>query len=224
MATHSTSANERAPNFDRIARAYKWMEYISFGRILERCRFAQLDRLQSVRRALVFGDGDGRFLARMLQVNPAVSTDVVDLSAAMLALSQVRAAALGQQHRTAFYRTDGREFQPEPGKQYDLVVTHFFLDCLTTEEIESLAHRISPHLDAGALWLVSEFAVPGRQPWRLFAKVLIHMLYFAFRHLTGLPIRSLPDYPAAFQRSGFACVRTTIFFFGILRSELWQSC
>ncbi len=65
-------------NFDRIARPYRWLEYLSFGPMLERCRFYRIPQLTAARRALVLGDGDGRFLARLLTCNPEVQVDAVD--------------------------------------------------------------------------------------------------------------------------------------------------
>ena len=50
-------AVSRTLNFDRLARPYRWLEYATFGRTLERCRFHFLPALTSARRALVLGDG-----------------------------------------------------------------------------------------------------------------------------------------------------------------------
>ena len=71
-------------NFDPIARPYRWLEYLSFGRELERRRFRYLPEVKSARRALVLGDGDGRFLAALVRQGGEVSVDYVDLSARML--------------------------------------------------------------------------------------------------------------------------------------------
>src|SRR6185437_1080687 len=57
------------PKFDRLARVYRWMEWLSFGPYLSRCRRAFLPQLRDARRALVLGDGDGRFTAALLRRN-----------------------------------------------------------------------------------------------------------------------------------------------------------
>ena len=80
-----------APNFDSLAHTYRWLEYVSFGRILERCRFHYLARCSHARHALILGDGDGRFTARLLVANATVNVDAVDASAAMLAVLRRRA-------------------------------------------------------------------------------------------------------------------------------------
>jgi len=43
--------------FDRIARLYRPLEYLSFGPMLERCRFHHLAAIRNCRRALVIGAG-----------------------------------------------------------------------------------------------------------------------------------------------------------------------
>ena len=67
-----------AADFNRIAPAYRWLEYLSFGPMLERCRFYRLALLADRRRALVIGDGDGRFLARLMRQNAQLEAEAVD--------------------------------------------------------------------------------------------------------------------------------------------------
>ncbi len=219
---------DRPPNFDLVARPYRWLEYLTFGPMLERCRFHFLPGLNHARRALVLGDGDGRFLARLLSANPALHADVVDLSPAMLRLLQARAARIGAQDRIALHCADARTFNPcgassgPPPEPYDLVVTHFFLDCFTTEELHSLTTRIRPHLAPGARWLISEFAIPSGA-MSLPARSLVRSLYAAFGLLTGLRVRRLPDHAAALAVAGLSLTARRQQLGGVLISELWES-
>ncbi|MGC2504632.1 MAG: class I SAM-dependent methyltransferase, partial [Silvibacterium sp.] len=125
----ASPASSAAAGFDRIARPYRWLEYLSFGPMLERVRFSRIPQLAGTRRALVLGDGDGRFLARLLASNPSLQAEVVDQSPAMLRLLEHRATAAGAGHRVHIHQSDARAFQPTG--PYDLVITHFFLDCFT---------------------------------------------------------------------------------------------
>lgn len=221
----------RAPQFDRVARLYRPMEYLSFGPLLERCRFIHLPSLVAARQALVLGDGDGRFLARLLAANRQLRAHAVDASPAMLRLLCARVsrasagvAAMGSvPGRLSTTCADIRTFTP-PESGYDLVVTHFFLDCLSTGETEELIARLRPHLTPGALWLVSEFHVPadGRLlAW--LARALISALYAAFRLLTGLQIRRIPPWPSLLARAGFTRQAARSWLGGLLVSELWQA-
>jgi ubiquinone/menaquinone biosynthesis C-methylase UbiE len=212
----------RQPRFDRVARIYRAMEYLSFGPLLERCRFFHLPRLGAAQRALVMGDGDGRFIARLLAEHEDMRADAVDLSPAMLGLLRGRVVARGALGRLTVACADARAFTP-PARNYNLVVTHFFLDCLTTEEAAQLIARVRPRLAPGAVWLVSEFAVPpqGHLRRRL-AQSLIASLYAAFRLLTGLRVRSIPAWRDLLGQAGFAPVAAHAWLGGILVSELWQ--
>jgi SAM-dependent methyltransferase len=203
----------RTVNFDPVARAYRWLEYLSFGPWLIRCRMARLQSLRTARHALILGDGDGRFLERLLIVNPELTADVVDSSARMLRLLHGRVAADG---RVRLHHADALAW--EPGEEYDLIVTHFFLDCFFPEQLEVLLDRVLPHAAPGARWVVSEFAVPSGS---LVARAIVSFLYRAFGLLTGLRVRTLPDYASAFRRRGLVPVEADSFLQGLLRSELW---
>src|ERR1700738_3284338 len=84
LESQRAGVNADAPNFDRLAGAYRWMEAFSFGPWLWRCRCAFLGEMRTARRALVLGDADGRFTSRVLGENPVVRIDAVDISPAML--------------------------------------------------------------------------------------------------------------------------------------------
>jgi SAM-dependent methyltransferase len=207
------------PDFDRLTLVYRWMEWLSFGPFLSRCRCAFLDRLIDRRRALVLGDGDGRFTARLLAHNPAVLVDAADGSPAML--SELTRRAGPHRGRIQIHVADIRAWVP-PAPAYDLVVTHFFLDCLAPDEVESLARRLRSQLRPDAAWIVSEFNLPANRFGRFIARPLIALLYRAFGLLTGLTIRILPDHRNALARSGFILKHPQKWLGGLLVSEWWE--
>jgi hypothetical protein len=100
---------------------------------------------------------------------------------------------------------------------------HFFLDCLTTEEVESLAAKLRAIVSPSGLWLVSEFAIPAGWFGRLVAAPLVSGLYLAFAWLTGLSVRSLPDHRSALRAAGFALQQRRAWLGGLLVSELWSA-
>ena len=214
------SAPRAAADFSLIARPYRWLEYLTFGPALQRCRSYFLPQLTARRRALVFGDGDGRFLAALLAANPRLHAHAVDTSPTMLRLLTRRAHA-GHPTAAARLRThhaDALAFTPTG--PCDLVVTHFFLDCLTQPEVDSLAARLIPHLAPNALWLVSDFRIPAG-PMRLPARALVRSLYHGFRVLTGLGATRLPNHSAALRSAGLTRIAQCLSLAGILTTELW---
>ena len=211
-----------AVNFDLIARPYRWLEYLSFGPWLERCRSAQLAHLTGAHRALLLGDGDGRFLARLLAANTTLIVDVVDSSRSMLTILDRRIQRAGPQARRRICLHHADALQWNPSGSYDLVVSHFFLDCLYPHQLEQLCDRVLPHLRPGAKWVISEFAIPSNAFTAYLAAGLIGLLYRAFGLLTGLAVRALPDYPAALLRRGFLPSQDHRYLAGLLCSQLWS--
>jgi SAM-dependent methyltransferase len=203
-------------NCDRIARAYRWLEYAAFGKELERRRFRFLAEVSRARRALLLGDGDGRFLARLLEQNRAYNecllADAIDVSIRMLEIARARAGS----HRVTYLQADALS-APFPSAAYDLIVTHFFLDCLDPCGVETIVRRVSEAARPGALWLVSEFREP---PW---ARVFLRGLYLFFRLTTGLTTQRLADHRPVLARYGFRLVAEETSRAGLLASELWES-
>lgn len=215
------------PNFNRLAGLYRWMELASFGPWLSRARCVFLDDLGACRRALVLGDGDGRFTASLLGANPAVRIDAVDASPAMLQSLLCRAGSHAA--RVRIQLADVRLWQPSalPGdwpqdQPIDLIATHFFLDCLTTREVQTLAEKLHGSASPSALWVISEFAIPPGWFGRLLARPVVLGLYRAFGWLTGLTVRTLPDYGAALRQAGFTLKQRRTWLAGLLASELWS--
>lgn len=205
------------PNFNLIARPYRWLEHLTLGRALERCRLHYLPRLLDHRHAFVLGDGDGRFLAALMNANLHIQADAVDTSATMLHLLSQRCGASAARLQT--HNVSALTFAPT--ECYDLVITHFFLDCLTQPDIEVLVAHITPALSPGAIWLISDFRIPPGA-MRLPARILVRSLYLAFRILTGLRTTHLPDHATPLIQAGLTRIAHHHSLAGLLTTELWQ--
>jgi ubiquinone/menaquinone biosynthesis C-methylase UbiE len=209
-------------NFDPIARPYRWLEYLSFGPWLVRCRCAQLIHLAGAQSALLLGDGDGRFLARLLAANTTLRADVVDSSHSMLRIldRRIQRSIPRGRRRICLHHADALQWNPSGS--YDLIVSHFFLDCFSLQQLEQLFDRVLPHIRPGAQWVISEFAIPRNAFAAYLAGGLIGLLYRAFGLLTGLPVRALPDYEAVLDRRGFVRTEDRRYLAGLLRSQVWS--
>ena len=207
--------------FDRLARLYRWMEYFSFGLYLHECRKLRLGEMAHRKRALVYGDGDGRFLAELVRRAPEIQATAVDASSKML--RQV-ARRLPQQAQVRLVHADALEYAParSPGTPFDLVVSHFFLDCFNEAEIASLLARVNAAVEKNALWVISDFAIPQRMPGRLMGWWIVGGLYIAFGLLTGLKTRRLPDYAGMLRESGWMLEDRRELLWGVLASERWR--
>ena len=121
---------------------------------------------------------------------------------------------------------DALECQPAafPDAPFDLVVSHFFLDCFNEAEIASLLERVNSAVDEGALWVVSDFAIPQRNPARFLGMLIVRGLYLAFALLTGLKTRRLPDHARVMRDAGWLLEGRRELLWGLLVSERWRRC
>lgn len=211
-------------NCDGIARYYETAERLSLGNSLENRRFAFLGEARTSQRAILCGGGDGRFLARLLRENSTVQVDFVDSSPKMTELAERRITSIGQAFlsRVVFHPVDIREFASQ-SPQYDLIVTHFFLDCFTGPELERVVHRLASWAIPSAKWMVSDFHEVDGLLGSWSSRAVIRALYAAFRLTTGLRVTHLPDYQVALRRAGWVPQSEQEALGGLLHSSLWAS-
>lgn len=194
------------------------MEYTAFGTALERRRTAFLGDVSAARRVLALGDGDGRALFALLRCVPQAHVTYVDTSAKMLQLACARVGP-ADADRVTFRQADARVARLAEnldGAKYDLIVTHFFLDCFSEREAPPLVEKIARAADPAARWMVSEF-----RPAHRLARMLIAIMYAFFGKATGLETRRLVDHHPLLLRNGFRLQRAEHAWAGMLASELW---
>ena len=219
----SSSTRDAAIDCDLIAPWYEPVEHLCFGGALEQRRNAFLDELSGAQNALSCGEGDGRFTAALLQSNPRVQVTALDASRKMMNLAARRVARMGSdlRRRSEYHCSGIHSFHP-PQPAYDLVATHFFLDCFTTKEAHAVVRRIANWAAPRARWIVSEFAQPSAPLAQLWTGAVIRSLYAAFRVTTGLRVTHLPNYRPALRTVGFERRREERTLGGLLVSELWE--
>ena len=206
------------PNFDPVARIYRYAEYLALGPLLQRTRTHFLPQLTPRHRALVLGDGDGRFLSQLLTQQPHLQALAVDTSANMLHLLRQRC----QPHVNRLETLQASALTITPPRDTDLITTHFFLDCLTQPELNTLTQTIAAQTAPGTLWLLSDFGPPHPRLLRPFAALYIRALYLAFRILTGLRVTHLPNPQSALTAAGFDRIARHDLLHGLLYTEIWK--
>jgi len=211
------------PRFDWLAPHYAWVERLTYGGWLHRCRTALLGELTDARRVLILGEGDGRFLADFLKANPVATVDVIDASAGMVALARQRLRRVpGAADRVSWHVADARRFDFPPAS-YDLIVTNFFLDCFPASELEPLVSRLAQCLSPGGRWLVGDFALPSGRVRRLFARLALVGMYAFFAVGTGIPAVRLADPTPLLLAEGLRPEREAHLLGGFLMAQQWRA-
>lgn len=207
-------------NFDRVAREYRWLEYLAFGRSLHRARIVHLPALRHCGRILVVGDGDGRCVEALATIAPGAHIHCIDTSEGMLREAARRVPA-GACARVSFERADIRTFVAGDDT-WDAVLTMFVLDCLTTDEVRDVTERLSRALTPGGLWLFADFVLPPRGWRRVRARVWIGLLYRFFRWRTGLRVSQLPPSEPLIEQAGMAPVAVREYQAGLVKSVRYE--
>ena len=209
-------------NFDRLAGLYPWLETLCDGGLMQRCRIAYLPRTRACRRALVLGEGPGKFLTALLRQQPELHVTCVEQCAAMIAQTRRRLRAAGMDaSRVTFQQMDALDWTPAAEK-FDLIVTHFFLDCFRPDQLQQLVPRVAASAAPGAVWLVADFRVPERGWTRWRARVLLAMLYTFFKFTTALAASRLTPPEPLLTKAGFRLVDRRLASFGFAHADLWQ--
>ena len=209
-------------SFDRIARSYGVLETVAAGTKMHRCRVAFLDEIPVPRNVLLAGEGHGRFLLELVRRYPEARIVVVDSSAAMLRVARNRLLEHGTSHaRVDFVHADILQWDA-PAGCFDLIVTHFFLDCFTAESLAAVVARLGGVASTDAHWLLADFQI-ARSRWaRLRCRLIVGLLYRFFRVVCGLAADSLASADGDLGMAGFHRHRQTTYEWGLLKSEWWR--
>ncbi len=208
-------------SFDRLARYYSWMEWLLAGRKLQRCRTAFLEEARNARDVLLVGEGHGRFLEALCRVNPTASVACLDASAKMLGVAKDRVRRAGlETNRIDF--TSGSILSFEPKRSFDLVVTHFFLDCFEGRELERVIDKVARVLRPGGGWMVADFQVP-QSGWRRHrARLILSVAYAFFRKTVNLPAGKLINPAPLLLQQGLNRISKRSFNQDLLYAEFWR--
>lgn len=210
------SSSLRRANFDHIAPFYAALEQLAFGHVLQRARLVFIDEARRAQRVLLVGEGNGRFLAELSRENPEAEIHCVDASAAMLRPAHRRTSAA----RVHFHHSDILQWHA-PNSAFDLIVTHFFLDCFEGTELAAIIGKISALAAPDACWLITDFQLPPRGIARLHARLWLATMYAFFRCVAALPARELAPFAPLLSEGGWVLQDHRDFRFGLISAQLW---
>jgi ubiquinone/menaquinone biosynthesis C-methylase UbiE len=210
-------------SFDAVAPWYRTLETIAFGDALQSCRVACLGEIRSPQHTLIVGEGDGRFLCELLRRYPDVQVDCVDASERMLELARrrIESEQPDRTDRVRFLHRDITNWTP-PENRYDLIVTHFLLDCFPEAELASVIKKLASAAKPDATWLLADFRVPARGLTRFRARAWLAVMYRFFRLTARIKANRLIDPTPLLQSEGFVLDRQHLSRSGMLKSELWR--
>ena len=209
-------------SFDRIARYYEALETIAAGGKMQRCRLAFLEDIPVPRKVLLAGEGHGKFLLECVRRYPGAKIVVIDASAAMLEVARSKLAVLESAHsRVEFVHADVLQWE-SPAGGFDLIATHFFLDCFPTDPLADVVARLGELASPDAHWLLADFQIAPTRWAGLRCRVIVGLLYGFFRMVCGLKANSLVSTDENLNKAGFHRHGRRTSEWGLLKSEWWR--
>jgi ubiquinone/menaquinone biosynthesis C-methylase UbiE len=204
--------------FDLLAPHYDWLEALTAGQRLQRARTTWLEELRGCRRILSVGEGHGKFAEACAAKFPDAELTCVEDSKKMLARARTRLAA----SPAKINWVEADVFQWTPTGKYDAIVTCFFLDCFTAEQLATVIRKLRDSAAPGAAWIVVDFSIPasGLARWR--AQVVHALMYGFFRVATSLPARRMTAPDGLLRAQGFRREGRREWEWGLLRADLWR--
>lgn len=210
-------------SFGALAPWYRTLEWIAFGDDLQRCRVACLSEIGAPRRALILGEGNGRFLCELLRLHPGVEVDCLDASDQMLRLARKRIEReLPERVESVRFLHQDITSWAAPERHYDLVVTHFVLDCFPEVALSGITKKLAHAATDDANWLLADFCIPGNGWARRRARGWLAVMYSFFRLTARIQTTELVDPTPFMQAVGFGLARQLLFRKGMLKSERWR--
>lgn len=199
--------------FDSVARYYDLLTGIVFGKSIRRSQTCFLNTLSPTSNVLVLGGGTGWWLKEFLQEKPGCRILYVDSSSEMLARAM---KAVGDNNRITFRL--GTEHSIKEVREFDAVITFFFLDLFSHKKLCDVIVRIKVALKPNAHWLVSDFI---NTTW--WHACMLFVMYFFFRISTGLQNKSLPDWTELLLQHNLHELDHKMFYGSFIKSALYQT-
>lgn len=209
-------------SFNTLAPYYHGMEILFAGRLMQRSRTAFLEKARSCQHALLVGEGPGCFLSALLAANPHVQVTCVEHSAGMIRQARwhLNRNRLDEK-RVVFVQQNALTWSC-PSTQFDLLATHFFLDCFPAEQLDPLVRQLGKAATHKASWLLADFQMPPDGWHRYRALTITALLYTFFRCATGIAASRLTPPDNFLRATGFQLMQRLEWNLGLFHSDLWQ--
>jgi tRNA (cmo5U34)-methyltransferase len=193
-----------APVYDRLAK-------MIFGRSIRDAQICLLNKIPPGSDVLILGGGTGWILEAMNRENVDCTIWYVEASSEMITRAKKR--SLGH-NRTYFIH--GTESDLPAGKQFDVVITNFFLDLFTSEKLHHVVAAITKCLKPGALWIATDFTKP-KSFWQ---GMLLSTMYLFFRATSGIEAETLPEWEMILRREKFEVLSEKGFYNNFINTML----
>lgn len=199
--------------FDRVASYYDFLARLAFGKSIIDAQEYFLSEIREGDRILMLGGGTGWILESIFKVTKPGVIWYVDNAKRMVEKSQSRNVDSSKIH---FIHGTFESIPPD--LKVDVVITNFFLDIFSKDELQKLIEDIKSKMKPQGTWLCSDFVDTGK--WR--HKMLLRSMYLFFRITANVKTISLPDWEGNLLTEGFVSFKEKTFWNGFIKSIVFK--
>lgn len=207
---------KKNPDFSRLSKLYDLLGLLVFQGSLHKSQIYFLEKLPEAENVLILGGGTGKFLADLVKSGKAKKITYVDISPGMIARAEAKVEKL---NACVEFICGGAD--SIPAGRYDLICTHYFLDCFDETELKELSGLLKSHLTENGVWHFTDFYLDEKASF--FRTGLLSFLYFFFRLTCGLKVKELADFRKIFSEAGLKLKEEEFFRKGLLRTALYTN-
>lgn len=198
-------------NYNSIVFFYRFLVKLVFGNQLDKAQTTFISELPNHGSLLFIGGGDGNILSLINSLKPNLHIDYVDQSSKMISAAKKRVTGANVNFIC------GNETQIPP-KQYDAIITFFFLDLFKEKKRNEIVQLLELILKPEGIWLIADFNYPINWHHRLVEKVM-----FAFLKITtNIEADKISDYRLDLKATNLKEISTTENYGGFVFSSVFK--
>jgi tRNA (cmo5U34)-methyltransferase len=202
----------KANDFDGIAPWYDFLVKIVFGRSMRRAQELYLDLLPAEGRVLILGGGSGWIAESLLRLHPEQRVTFVEASMKMLEMAEEKLRE--KSHQITFIHGTHENI---PEGVYEGIITNFFLDLFSTDDLSALIHRLRKHFKAGGYWIITDFV---EEKW--WHRPFLRTMYTFFKVTSNIGATQLPRWQGTMKKNGVREINSASFYGGFICTKLYQ--
>ncbi|MEQ9169021.1 MAG: methyltransferase domain-containing protein [Fulvivirga sp.] len=200
-------------NFNLIAPVYDKLGSFIFGNSLIDSQRAMLHHLKADNHVLILGGGSGDILKELDKLEMRLSISYVELSSKMVELAKTNQPFKNLE--VAFINQNAQSIDLPKA---DIVITNYFLDVFTLENLSIIMEKIDQALNDSGTWLCTDF----RKTNSFFKNALIKLMYLFFKIFSQLEGTKLEDFEGQFESLGFKKLDTKFYLGKMIESCAYQ--
>ena len=191
-------------NFDFVAPFYDTLAKIVFKDRLINAKSSLLTLIKPNATVLILGGGTGQLLEQLDNLNTPFQIVFLESSENMLQLAKRR--SFGKQLKVDFMHQS--VFDLTSKTPFDVVITNFFLDVFTKEDLLQVIDLIYSSLKKEGSWIVTDFQ---KESINIKHRLLLTMMHLFFRIFSRLQAKDITDFGSLLQSKGLILKQEKLF-------------